>query len=93
MFGTTEITRLERYEVFVQKVDSDEITSSISSTGKVGLDSPELNAENADLSFSAVGSLEQIKACPAGRGDGIKYLLSATTNIRIEINQNSCQHF
>ena len=93
MFGTTEITRLERYEVFVQVVDHDELTSSISSTGKVWRDSRELNAENADLSFRAVGSLEQITACPAGRGDGIKYLLSATTNIRIEINQNTCQQF
>ena len=80
----------ERHDALV---DIDDLTSSISSSGKVWRDSRELNAENADLRFSAVGSLGQITACPAGRGDGIKYLLSATTNIRIEINQNTCQQF
>ena len=50
--------RLERHEV----VDHDDLTSNISSSGKVWRDSQELNAENADLRFSAVGSLEQITA-------------------------------
>ena len=59
-------------------VDDDDLTSSISSSGKVWRDSLELNAENADLRFSAVGSLEQITGGPAGRGDGIKYFTSRT---------------
>ena len=72
MFGTTE-NRLETHDALV---DNDDLTSSISSSGKVWRDSLELNAENADLSFSAVGSLEQITGGPAGRGAGIKYLIS-----------------
>ena len=53
-----------------------------------------MNVENADLRFSAVGSLEQITGGPAGRGDGIKYFSSSTTNIiRIKINQTSRQRF
>ena len=84
--GDSRKTRQERHEVSVQVVDHHDLASSISSSGKVWRYSLELNVENADLKFSAVGSMEQITACRARRWNKISHLSNNQRQIRNKSN-------